>query len=73
MDLRGHMDTLGVNDSELARAAGLSRSTIVKVKRGRPVNKQAVDWLLEALSVKYGRKIAREEVEGLLVAEEPQA
>jgi hypothetical protein len=67
------MDSLGVNERELARESRLSMATIRKAKDGRPLNKRAVGWLLDALSRKYGRTIEREEVEGLLVADEPQA
>ena len=72
MDLQGHMETLGVNDSDGAKASRLSIATIRMAKAGRPLGKQEVGWLLGALSQKYGRTIAREEVEGLLVAEDPQ-
>lgn len=69
MDLQGHMDTLGVNENDLARASQLSRATIRMAKAGRPLGKQAITWLLDGLSKKYGRKIEREEVEGLLLDE----
>lgn len=72
MDLKGHMDTLELNDRELALEAGLSLSTVKMAKAGRPVNKNTVGRVLDALSKKYGRKIGREEVEGLLFVDEPQ-
>lgn len=73
MDLQEHMDTLGLNESALARESALSRSTVRMAKAGRPLGKQAVDRLLDALSRKYGRKIEREEVEGLLLGDQAQA
>lgn len=73
MDLQEHMETVGVNDRELARESRLSIATIKMAKHGRPLNKHAVGWLLDALSRKYGRKIERGEVDGLLLADETQA
>lgn len=69
MDLQGHMDTLGLSDRELARESALSLATVKAAKAGRTLGKQAVDRLADALSKKYGRKIAREEIEGLLFDE----
>lgn len=73
MDLQGYMDALGLDDRELAINAYLSIVTVKMAKAGRPVSKYAVDHLLDVLSDKYGRKIEREEVEGLLLGEETQA
>jgi len=67
------MDALGLNDRELAMKSSLSIATVKMAKAGRPVNKNAVDRLLDALSQKYGRKIEREEVESLLLGDETQA
>ncbi|GHO71696.1 hypothetical protein KSC_105880 [Ktedonobacter sp. SOSP1-52] len=69
MDLKGHMDALELSDRKLAEASGLSMATVRMAKAGRTLGKQAVDRLLDALSKKYGRKIEREEVEGLLLDE----
>lgn len=72
MDLQGHMNTLGMNNRALARATGLSEITIKKAKEGRLIKQQTVDWLLAALTLQYGRTVAREEVDGLLVEDESQ-
>jgi predicted transcriptional regulator len=72
MNLKEHLHTLGLQDKELARNAGLSVSTVKMVGAGRPVTKFTVDRVLDVLSQKYGRKVEREEVEGLLLADETQ-
>jgi hypothetical protein len=72
MNLKGHLDALGLKDKELAREAELSVSTIKMVGVGRPVTKFAVERVLDVLFQKYGRKVEREEVEGLLLVDETQ-
>jgi predicted transcriptional regulator len=70
MDLQGHLDALALKYQEFARETYLSYSTVRMVIDGRPVTKHAVDRILEILSRKYGRKVEREEVEGLLFFDE---
>jgi predicted transcriptional regulator len=70
MDLQGHLDALALKYQEFARETYLSYSTVRMVIDGRSVTKHAVDRILEILSRKYGRKVEREEVEGLLFFDE---
>jgi len=64
---------LALKYQEFAEETYLSYSTVRMVIAGRPVTKHAVDRILEILSQKYGKKVEREAVEGLLFSEETQA
>ena len=67
MDLKGHMDALLLTRRAFARETKLSEATIPYIIAGKPVSKFVADRVLSALSRKYGRKVEREEVEGLII------
>ena len=71
MNLQDHMEALALDCKGLARETGLSTITIYQALQGKPVIHQTVNYIVKALSRKYGREVARDEVEGLIIDQEP--
>lgn len=63
----------GLTAEDLARLAGVSLSTVVRVERGRPpVTRLTAGKVLHALSERIGRTLTVEDVEGLQLIEETE-
>ena len=69
MTLQEYRIRLGWSAEDLARRAGVNAQTVRRIERGNPTYLHTAGAIARALSEGYGREIAIEDIEDLVIRE----